>query len=33
MAGISNSNGSEAQIRTYKVTRGPSYDADAKMAV
>jgi len=33
MAGIANSNCSEGQIRTYKVTREPHYDVDAKMAV
>jgi len=27
------SNCSEGQIRTYEVTRGPHYGADAKMAV
>jgi len=32
-AGVSNSSCSEGQIRSYKVTRGPHYDADATMAV
>jgi len=32
-SGVSNSNCSVGQIRTYKVTRGPHYDADATMAV
>ena len=31
--GVSNSNCSESQIRTYKVTRGPHYDDDATMVV
>ena len=30
---VSNSNCSEGQMRTYKVTRGQMYDADATMAV
>jgi len=33
MAGISNLNCYEGQMRTYKVTCGPHYDADATMAV
>jgi len=32
-SGVSNSNCSESQMRTYKVTRGPHYDADAITAV
>jgi len=32
-SGVSHSNCSVGQIRTYKVTRGPHYDADAIMAV
>jgi len=32
-AGVSNSNFSGGQTRTYKVTRGPHYEADATMAV
>jgi len=31
--GASNSNCSEGQIKTYKVTRGPRYAADVTMAV
>ena len=31
--GVSNSNCSVGHIRTYKVTRGPHYDADATIAV
>jgi len=27
--GVSNLHGSEGQIKVYKVTRGPHYDADA----
>jgi len=32
-SGVSNSNCSEGQMKTYKVTRGPHYDADATLAV
>jgi len=32
-AGVSNSNCSDGQMRTYKVTRGSHYDADTTMAV
>jgi len=32
-ARVSNSNCSEVQMRTYKVSRGPYYDADATMAI
>jgi len=32
-AGISNSNCSVGHMKTYKVTRGPHYDADAEIAV
>jgi len=31
--GVSNSNCSVGHMRTYKVTRGPHYDADATIAV
>jgi len=33
ISGIANSNCSEGQMRTYEVTRGPHYDADATVAV
>jgi len=32
MPGVSNSNCSEGQMRTYKVTQGLHYDADTTMA-
>jgi len=32
-AGVSNSNCAEGQMKTYKVTRGPHYDADSTMAL